>query len=156
MGISNAEFFLTLFYFIFVVVNHSHTCLIWGRLPGVEQTLGTVTCDPQEFFPYTKPSLPTVDFALYSTGWNQFSFSQLIFEVILVSCFLQLKRLCVPGRPGQFVCYGLIFIESSRLRVLLLTGGQTVRAACLQRHPLPVCPFLFAGGFITIYWTEEL
>lgn len=54
------------------------------------------------------------------------------------------------------VCYGLIFIESSRLWVLLLTGGQTVRAACLQRHPLPVWPFVFAGGLITVYWAEEL
>lgn len=105
--------------------------------------------------PHTKSSLPN-DFALYSTGWNHFYFPQLIFEVILVGCFLQLKRLCVLGRPGQFVCNGLIFIESSRLCVLLLTGSQTVRAACLQRHPLPVRPFLFAGGLITVYWTEEL
>lgn len=70
--------------------------------------------------------------------------------------FSAVKKAVCSRETRTVVCCGLIFIESSRLQVPLLTGGQTVRAARLQSHSSPVCPFLFAGDFITIHWTEEL
>lgn len=93
-----------------------------GKTPMGKQTLHTVTYDPQDLFCHTPVPRLSEESALCGTGSHHFLWSH------FASCFSRLKRLCALERPEQFFCCGLIFIDSSRLWVSLLTKGQTARA----------------------------